>query len=69
MSGKQSSTEESLAANHEVEHEEVHVHGPNCNHHHHHEVLKPLVRQAPKVGRNDHCLCNSGKKYKKCCGQ
>jgi len=21
-----------------------------------------------KVGRNDPCLCGSGKKYKKCCG-
>ena len=24
-------------------------------------------RVAPKVGRNDPCPCNSGKKYKKCC--
>ena len=30
---------------------------------------KPLVRQQPKVGRNDPCPCGSGKKYKKCCGQ
>jgi len=22
-----------------------------------------------KVGRNDPCICGSGKKYKKCCGQ
>ena len=48
--------------------ENVHVHGPNCNHHHHHEVLKPIVRDAPKVGRNDPCICGSQKKYKKCCG-
>jgi len=48
---------------------EVHVHGPHCNHGHHHELLKPIVRSAPKIGRNDPCLCNSGKKYKKCCGQ
>ncbi len=27
------------------------------------------VRVGPKVGRNDPCPCNSGKKYKKCCGQ
>jgi len=27
-----------------------------------------IVRTAPKVGRNDPCLCGSGKKYKKCCG-
>ncbi len=30
---------------------------------------KPVVRDAPKVGRNDPCPCGSGKKYKKCCGQ
>lgn len=24
--------------------------------------------RAPKVGRNDPCSCNSGKKFKKCCG-
>jgi len=28
----------------------------------------PVVRDAPKVGRNDPCPCGSGKKYKKCCG-
>ena len=28
-----------------------------------------IVREAPKVGRNDACPCGSGKKYKKCCGQ
>jgi len=30
---------------------------------------KPVVRSAPKVGRNDPCSCGSGKKFKKCCGQ
>ena len=29
----------------------------------------PFVREAPKIGRNDPCPCNSGRKYKKCCGQ
>ena len=28
----------------------------------------PFERGAPKVGRNDPCPCDSGKKYKKCCG-
>lgn len=28
----------------------------------------PIVRTAPKVGRNDPCPCGSGKKAKKCCG-
>jgi hypothetical protein len=28
----------------------------------------PIVRDAPKVGRNDPCPCGSGKKAKKCCG-
>jgi len=31
-------------------------------------VVKPIVRDTPKVGRNDLCPCGSGKKYKKCCG-
>ena len=30
---------------------------------------KPIVREQPKVGRNDPCPCGSGKKYKKCCGR
>jgi SEC-C motif-containing protein len=30
---------------------------------------KPVVRTGPKIGRNDPCPCNSGKKYKKCCGR
>ncbi len=28
-----------------------------------------VVREQPKVGRNDQCPCGSGKKYKKCCGK
>ncbi len=30
--------------------------------------VKQIVRETPKVGRNDPCPCGSGKKYKKCCG-
>jgi len=30
---------------------------------------QPIVREEPKVGRNDPCPCGSGKKYKKCCGR
>lgn len=29
----------------------------------------PVVRETPKVGRNEPCPCGSGKKYKKCHGQ
>jgi hypothetical protein len=29
----------------------------------------PVVRETPKVGRNEPCPCGSGKKYKKCCGR
>ncbi len=29
---------------------------------------KPLVREEPKVGRNDPCPCGSGRKFKRCCG-
>jgi len=30
--------------------------------------VKQIVRDTPKVGRNDPCPCGSGKKYKKCHG-
>ena len=29
--------------------------------------VEQVVRQGPKIGRNDPCPCGSGKKYKKCC--
>ena len=25
-------------------------------------------RETPKIGRNDPCICGSGKKFKQCCG-
>jgi uncharacterized protein YecA (UPF0149 family) len=31
-------------------------------------AVKTIVRDEPKIGRNDPCPCGSGKKYKKCCG-
>jgi SEC-C motif-containing protein len=34
------------------------------------QVAAPPVRKlTPDVGRNDPCVCGSGKKYKKCCGR
>ena len=33
-----------------------------------HTITPTLVRESPKVGRNDPCPCGSGKKFKKCCG-
>ncbi len=30
--------------------------------------IKQFRRESPKIGRNDPCLCGSGKKFKKCCG-
>ncbi|HLB33277.1 MAG: preprotein translocase subunit SecA [Verrucomicrobia bacterium RIFCSPHIGHO2_12_FULL_41_10] len=30
---------------------------------------KSLQRELPKIGRNDTCLCGSGKKFKSCCGR
>ena len=33
------------------------------------ERLGPLVREQPKVGRNEPCPCGSGKKSKKCCAK
>ncbi|WP_082087068.1 SEC-C metal-binding domain-containing protein [Teredinibacter purpureus] len=28
----------------------------------------PTIRLTPKVGRNKPCPCDSGRKFKKCCG-
>lgn len=46
---------------------EAHTHKEGEGHDHH---VKPqtIVRESPKVGRNDPCPCGSGKKFKKCCG-
>ncbi len=32
-------------------------------------TVKPKPLQVNKIGRNDPCNCNSGLKYKKCCGR
>ncbi|MDG2145850.1 MAG: SEC-C metal-binding domain-containing protein, partial [Porticoccaceae bacterium] len=32
-------------------------------------AAQPIMRQGPKVGRNDLCTCGSGKKFKHCCGK
>ncbi|MFN3628571.1 MAG: SEC-C metal-binding domain-containing protein, partial [Casimicrobiaceae bacterium] len=32
-------------------------------------AARPVVRQGPKLGRNDPCWCGSGKKYKHCHGR
>ena len=31
--------------------------------------LGTIRREAPKAGRNDPCPCNSGRKFKQCCGR
>jgi len=31
-------------------------------------TLTPTKRESPKLGRNEPCLCGSGKKFKQCCG-
>jgi len=33
------------------------------------QKVKTIIRDVPKVGRNDPCPCGSGRKYKKCCGK
>lgn len=45
-----------------------HTHKEGEGHQHHHEKPQTVVREEPKIGRNDPCVCGSGKKYKKCCG-
>ena len=55
-----------------------------CHEHHEHSTFEkldgiwffkegkvfnqPVKREVPKIGRNEPCLCGSGKKFKKCCG-
>ena len=46
---------------------DAHTHKEGEEHGHHHRP-QTVVRESPKVGRNDPCPCGSGKKYKKCCG-
>ena len=31
--------------------------------------VKKTIKKGKKIGRNDMCLCGSGKKYKNCCGK
>ena len=33
------------------------------------DVNRTVIREQPKVGRNELCPCGSGKKYKNCCGK
>lgn len=32
-------------------------------------IQQPKKRKTAKIGRNELCVCGTGKKYKKCCGQ
>lgn len=47
---------------------ESHEHLDGQGHGHHHAPQAPVVRDQPKIGRNDPCTCGSGRKYKKCHG-
>ncbi len=46
----------------------THKDGEGHAHDHGHSPQQTIVREQPKIGRNDPCTCGSGKKYKKCCG-
>lgn len=46
-----------------VETGEAHVH----HGHSHGAPQKPIVNKAEKTGRNDPCICGSGRKFKQCC--
>ena len=35
----------------------------------HSPVKKNIEKSEPKIGRNEPCICGSGKKYKKCCAK
>lgn len=43
----------------------IHENGEPCRNQ---MAAKPVIREVPKVGRNDPCTCGSGAKFKKCCG-
>ena len=53
--------------------DDSHTHSHACGSHCHADHGEGLIRTLPqpqrtsKIGRNDPCLCGSGKKYKKCC--
>lgn len=58
MSSKPQQSPEQQSTQHEHGHDHAHEHHHHdgcCDHHH------------GKIGRNDPCICGSGKKYKKCC--
>ncbi len=40
-------------------------HGCSSNQH----ATSEYRRDTPKIGRNDACPCESGRKFKKCCGK
>ncbi len=45
-----------------------HTHPASENVEEAHAKPETIVRNHPKIGRNDPCSCGSGKKFKKCCG-
>jgi preprotein translocase subunit SecA len=47
---------------------ESHSHQQNINEPAHREEAISMNQESRKIGRNDPCWCNSGKKYKKCHG-
>ena len=48
---------------------DAHSHKEGEGHHEGSVNSTPIVREAPKIGRNDLCPCGSQKKYKKCCAK
>lgn len=44
------------------------IHGKDFVEAHERVRQKPYIRSARKIGRNEPCPCNSGKKYKHCHG-
>lgn len=54
--GKELMGLEAIICQHEIDH----INGILCD--------QRIAPTGKKIGRNDSCLCGSGKKYKKCCG-
>ncbi len=47
---------------------DAHTHKEGEGHNHHRAKVETVIRDSPKIGRNDPCSCGSGKKFKKCHG-
>jgi len=53
----------------ELAYETLNEDGPCCSDTNCCPPKAPIIRDTPKIGRNDPCICGNGRKFKKCCGK